>query len=172
MNWNQLHHWFWHFPYEFCSITIFTRMPHIPGRLPHSCFAARRSNPWQGSNAPLETRSLLSSPGVNWSDFLVSRKGLKLVCICLYVYICVFMPELASLPVRGIRPRRVAPPPSIPPDYYHEDYYHHEEDNVYDNGDDGRREWAFTSSGGSLPPIARELLSPSLRSEKDNNVQT
>ena len=76
------------------------------------------------------------------------------------------MPELASLPVRGIRPRRVAPPPSIPPDYYHEDYYHHEEDNVYDNGDDGRREWAFTSSGGSLPPIARELLSPSLRSEK------
>ena len=75
-----------------------------------------------------------------WSYFEDSRKGLKSVCICLYVYICVFMPELASLPVRGIRPRRVAPPPSIPPDYYHEDYYHHEEDNVYDNGDDGRRE--------------------------------
>ena len=27
MNWNKLHHWFWHFPYQFCSITIFTRMP-------------------------------------------------------------------------------------------------------------------------------------------------
>ena len=27
MNWNQLHHWFWHFPYQFCTITIFTRMP-------------------------------------------------------------------------------------------------------------------------------------------------
>ena len=23
----MLHHWFWHFPYQFCSITIFTRMP-------------------------------------------------------------------------------------------------------------------------------------------------
>ena len=30
MNWNQLHHSFWHFPYQFCSITIFTRMPHYP----------------------------------------------------------------------------------------------------------------------------------------------
>ena len=29
MNWNQPHHWFWHFPYQFCSITIFTRMPPI-----------------------------------------------------------------------------------------------------------------------------------------------
>ena len=27
MNWNQPHHWFWHFPYQFCTITIFTRMP-------------------------------------------------------------------------------------------------------------------------------------------------
>ena len=27
MNWNQLHHWFWHFPCQFCIITIFTRMP-------------------------------------------------------------------------------------------------------------------------------------------------
>ena len=27
MNWNQPHHWSWHFPYQFCSITIFTRMP-------------------------------------------------------------------------------------------------------------------------------------------------
>ena len=29
MNWNQLHHWFWHFPYQFCTITIFTRMPPV-----------------------------------------------------------------------------------------------------------------------------------------------
>ena len=29
MNWNQLHHWFWYFPYQFCTITIFTRMPHM-----------------------------------------------------------------------------------------------------------------------------------------------
>ena len=29
MNWNQLHHWFWHFPYQFCTITIFTRMPRV-----------------------------------------------------------------------------------------------------------------------------------------------
>ena len=28
MNRHQPHHWFWHFPYQFCSITIFTRMPH------------------------------------------------------------------------------------------------------------------------------------------------
>ena len=37
MNWNQPHHWFWHFPYQFCSITIFTRMPlytlTIPGTI-------------------------------------------------------------------------------------------------------------------------------------------
>ena len=33
MNWNQLHHWFWHFPYQFCSITIFTRMSHLTNYL-------------------------------------------------------------------------------------------------------------------------------------------
>ena len=27
MNWNQLQHWFWHSPHQFCSITIITEMP-------------------------------------------------------------------------------------------------------------------------------------------------
>ena len=27
MNWSQLHHWFWHFPYQFCRITNITIMP-------------------------------------------------------------------------------------------------------------------------------------------------
>ena len=30
MNWNQLHHWFWHFPYQFCRITKITRMSQEP----------------------------------------------------------------------------------------------------------------------------------------------
>ena len=34
MNWNQLHHWFGHFPCQFCSITIFTRMPPLASTQP------------------------------------------------------------------------------------------------------------------------------------------
>ena len=37
MNWNQLHHWFWHFPYQFCIITIFTGMPLLPHFTNQSC---------------------------------------------------------------------------------------------------------------------------------------
>ena len=66
MNWNQPHHWFWHFPYQFCSITIFTRMPHHHHHLwRQSC----RRSCW-----PLYPRRLDRRSGqVQWISFTRPR---------------------------------------------------------------------------------------------------
>ena len=62
MNWNQSHHWFWHFPDQFCSITIFTRMPRrwVCG-LVHFEDKCRTGNDPAAVSLPQ-----VNGPGYNW----------------------------------------------------------------------------------------------------------